>query len=71
MLIGALLNLRAAAARAVQSLALCSGSDKPQTRNFYYMIKDGWLRRMAEQLTVAQFDRLIAELKKMMCTTKD
>jgi hypothetical protein len=37
----------------------------------YYLTKDGWLRRMAEQLTVAQLERLIAELKKMMCTTQD
>jgi hypothetical protein len=38
---------------------------------FYYMNKDGWLRRMAEQLSGAQLERLIAELKKMMATTKD
>jgi len=37
----------------------------------YRMNKDGWLRRMAEQLSVAQLERLIAELKKMMGNTKD
>ena len=32
----------------------------------YYMNKDGWLVRMAERLSLAQIEQLIAELKKMI-----
>ena len=35
----------------------------------YRMLKDGWLRRMAEQLNVLQLEALTAALKKMIGTT--